>query len=107
MTTPTPEATEAEAVAAARAALEQRLSWASLDWPNLYPNMIDAIIGTVVPAAAPIIAAQAKAEALREAADAVEVIDPAWDSALYVDGAYHPLPDWLRARAATVEGKSE
>lgn len=50
---------------------------------------------------------QAKAEALREAADAVEAIDPAWDSALYVDGAYHPVPDWLRARAATIEGKSE
>jgi hypothetical protein len=62
MSTPAPEAIPTEAIAAARAALEQRLSWASLDWPNLYPNMIDAIIGTVVPAAAPLIAAQVKAE---------------------------------------------
>lgn len=54
----------AEAIEASRAALEQRLSWASLDWPNLYPNMIDAIIGTVVPAAGPLMVAQAKAEAL-------------------------------------------
>lgn len=60
-------------------------------------------VAATLSAAAPIIAAQAKAEALREAAEAVEVIDPSWDSALYVDGAYHPVPDWLRARAATIE----
>lgn len=37
-----------------------------------------------------------RAEALRELADEVERIDPAWDSALFVDGSYHPLPDWIR-----------
>ena len=58
---------------------------------------------TALTAATPSIQAQV----LREAADAVEAIDPAWDSALYVDGAYHPLPDWLRARANSIEGKSE
>lgn len=51
---------------------------------------------------APVIA-EAKAEALREAADEVERIDPAWDSALFVDGSYHPLPDWLRTRADNLE----
>lgn len=50
--------------------------------------------------------AEAKAEALREAADEVERIDPEWDSALWIadptserGGAYHPVETWLRERA--------
>lgn len=43
--------------------------------------------------------AQERAAALDEAADAVDVIDPQWDSALYVGGVYVPVPDWLHARA--------
>lgn len=47
--------------------------------------------------------AEVKAEALREAAEEVHRIDPHWDSALCIDGIYHPIPDWLRARADEVE----
>ena len=50
--------------------------------------------------------AEVKAEALREAADEVERIDPEWDSALWIadptserGGAYHPVETWLRERA--------
>lgn len=107
MTTPAPEAIQADAVAAARAALEQRLSWASLDWPNLYPNMIDAIIGTVVPAAAPIIAAQAKAEAWDAVIARIDLGTPHMVDEKYVAGAV-----WVRnqitdvLKAATIERES-
>lgn len=127
MTTPTPEAIQADAVAAARAALEQRLSWASLDWPNLYPNMIDAIIGTVVPAAAPIIAAQAKGEVLSAVIGQMELSERRFAESK----DYPETPEFIRGfregrykvqhirneldfnakararRAATIEGKSE
>ena len=45
------------------------------------------------------VAGRAGAQALRDAADDVERIDPEWDSALCIDGTYNPVPDWLRARA--------
>ncbi|MFC9934599.1 hypothetical protein [Glutamicibacter sp. NPDC127525] len=45
--------------------------------------------------------AEAKAEALREAADEINQIDPSWNSALWIEppGHYVPLPEWLRERA--------
>lgn len=51
--------------------------------------------------------AQVAAQALRDTADAVEVIDPAWDSALCIDRMYHPVPEWLRARADRIAAGGE
>lgn len=98
MTTPTPEAIEAGVASGM-----DTHDWELLQTQGDIGEAVEMAIRDALSVAAPFIAAQS----LRETADAVESIDPAWDSALYVDGAYHPLPDWLRARAATIEGKSE
>lgn len=44
---------------------------------------------------------KAKQEALREAADEINQIDPSWNSALWIEpsGHYVPMPEWLRDRA--------
>ena len=96
-----------EAIEAAAKSMAEFNHWDWVELTDKYQASWLKCAEDMLSAAAPFIAAQAKVEALREAADAVEAIDPAWDSALYVDGAYHPVPDWLRARAATIEGKSE
>lgn len=64
MTTPTPEAIEA-----AEAGMYQRMTWASLHWNALDPDQQRELAAAALTAAAPIIAAQAKAEALRELTD--------------------------------------
>lgn len=92
-----------EAIEAGVASGMDTHDWELLKSQGDIGEAVELAIRDALSVAAPFTAAQAKAEALREAADAVEAIDPAWDSALYVDDAYHPLPDWLRARAATIE----
>jgi len=52
--------------------------------------------------------AEQEATALEEAADEIDRIDPAWDSALWIEPQSHyvPLPEWLRERANQIkEGK--
>ena len=107
MTTPTPEAIEA----AARALLfRETMSEGGLS--------LDQMADIALTAAAPFIAAQAKAEALREAAEYIDAGDYA---DMNPDGTMRPrltqvqisqrnrtvTANWLRARAATIEGKSE
>ena len=68
-------------------------------------EFVDEMVRDIVTAAAPIIEARAKAEALREAADAL----PEWEL-IGLEGYYdgnEQIRAWLRNRAATIEGKSE
>lgn len=58
--------------------------------------------------------AEVRAQALRDAADEVERIDPQWDSALWISeaddergGTYWPMPHWLRARADQIEAETK
>ena len=100
MTTPTTEAIEA----AARAMRESDLARVGDASPLAYYERLAG-------AAAPFIAAQAKAEALREAADALDL--PGSNAHGYYSGhadfgyseAETHAGDWLRARAATIENK--
>lgn len=87
----------AEAIAAGSSALEQAGILAAHECRELTLAILTA--------AAPIIEAHAKAEALREAADDM----PEWPL-IGLEGEYdgndhHRV--WLRARAETIEGKSE
>lgn len=88
MTTPTPEAIEA-ALDAVRA----------IDGPASIGS--EEVVTAALTAAAPFIAAQA----LREAADALESAYP--KSHTRFNEGYRAAASVLRARAATIEGKSE
>ena len=92
MSTPAPEAIEA-----AEAGMYQRMTWASLHWNALDPDQQRELATAALTAAYPIIAAQAKAEALREAADEFGSWGPTGIAAANA----------LRNRAATIEGKNE
>lgn len=83
----TTEAIPAGAFDAARTGIDRRLTWGSLHWPELPPDLLDEITTAALAAAAPITAAQA----LRDAADE-------W---------FGGPRKWLNDRADTIEGKSE
>lgn len=96
MTTPTPEA-----IKAAEAALDLHGEYSTND----------QLAVIALTAATPFIAAQAKAEALREAADALNTeaigFQNGWSSSPTDVGKLDGIAqtrDWLRARAATFEG---
>lgn len=102
--TPTPEAIEAAARALSGLTHEHwEIAATHLKDSNRWEAQV------ALSAAAPFIAAQVKAEALREAADA-------WGAGEWMDDFTHVTDDvsavqatvkWLRARAATIEGKNE
>lgn len=113
MTTPTPEAIEALArVNAYLADFAAKFGSAAgfIDSTNynqsngLYADDVALLAAQV--AAAPFIAAQAKAEALREAADALESQPDMKMNTTYAAVTQESV-NWLRARAATIAGKSE
>lgn len=96
MTTPTPEAIEA--AACELAAMDDQLGNWNMGSPN-YHGVYRRRAQRVLTAAAPLIAAQAKVEALMEAANACAPDYETTDT--------RSVAKWLRARAATIEGKSE
>lgn len=95
-TDPTPEAIEA--AAAEICDWDNQYAWKSLGAESPMKASYEDAAKRALTAAAPIIAAQAKSEALREAANEADM----WSMA----GAYFPewekRAEWLRARAATI-----
>lgn len=100
-----------EAIEAAEAGMYQRMTWASLHWNALDPDQQRELATSALTAAYPLMEAQAKAEALREAADALNTeavgFQIGWSSSPKDVGKLDGIAqtrDWLRARAATIEG---
>lgn len=74
---------------------------------NMEPStqhQIEGALADIYDAMEPFIAAKAKADALREAA---EYIGQCIDIGAAADSSPQDTVAWLRARAATIEGKSE
>lgn len=109
MTTATPEIIDAGTIAGRK---EYRRLYQSTHDPRV-ARMVDDAVESALSAACPLIGAQAKAEALREAADALEA-GWSYGAELNYDGSEkpgvaaaiqmtHENAEVLRARAATIE----
>lgn len=104
MTTPTPEAIEAGVASGM-----DTHDWELLQTQGDIGEAVEMAIRDALSVAAPFIAAQAKAEALREAAEVFGAGEWVDEFMAVTDdvSAVQATVKWLRARAATLEGKSE